>query len=85
MISDQPNEIITMPSDLGICRNCGSSDIDRDHFVEFWVVREGNRGKIICSTCKDVAWNVPERRRFENIPGDQIDQLMQAVKAFNDS
>jgi hypothetical protein len=75
-------EILTMPADLGCCRNCGTSDIDRDHFVEYRIVCEGNRGKIVCATCGDVAWNVRERRTFENIPGEQIDQLLEALQAL---
>ncbi len=75
-------EILTLPRDIGYCRECGESDIDEGHFVEFRIVREGNRGKIVCTTCNHVAWNIAERRPFDNIPGDQLDELLAAIRAF---
>jgi hypothetical protein len=75
-------EILTMPASMGVCRNCGTSDIDRDYFVEFRIVRQGNTGQIVCDRCGHVAWDVAAKRPFDNIPGEQLDQLERALKAF---
>jgi hypothetical protein len=83
MKSDEKSEqILTLPSETGLCRDCGVSDIDTDHFVEFRIVRQGNRGKIVCTTCGQVAWDVRGRRPFENLPGDELDKLLEAIRAF---
>ena len=73
-----------LPESICICKRCGPSNIVTGHIVQFKAVKEGNRGRLVCNTCGNNAWDVPGNKEFVNIAGEMIDQIVEKAQLLKE-